>query len=72
MLIDQLKKYFCKICGYCFVEWWVKLNNISRSIFWFLSVFVVVVVVTENLLFLRASNSFSWMVFGICFMTFGG
>ena len=37
MSVDQSKKNFCKICGYCFVEWWVKPNNISRSIFWFLS-----------------------------------
>ena len=32
MSIDQLKKNFCNICGYCFVEWWVKPNNISRKV----------------------------------------
>ena len=37
MSIDQLKKHFCNICVYCFIEWWVKPNIISRSIFWFLS-----------------------------------
>ena len=37
MSIDQSKKYLCSICGYCFAEWWFKPNNISRSIFWFLS-----------------------------------
>ena len=36
MSFGQLKKYFCNICGHCFFEWWVKPNNISRSIFCFL------------------------------------
>ena len=31
MSADQLKKYFCNICGYCLVECWVRPNNISRS-----------------------------------------
>ena len=35
MSIDQSKIYFCNICGYCFVEWGFKPNNISRSICWF-------------------------------------
>ena len=35
MSIDQSKKYFCNICGYDFVECWVRPNNILRSIFWF-------------------------------------
>ena len=36
MYVDQSKKNFCNICGYCFVEWSVKPNNISRSMFCFL------------------------------------
>ena len=40
---NQSKKYFCNICGYCFVECWVKPNNISRSIFLFLLLIIGVV-----------------------------
>ena len=36
MSVDQWKKNFCNTFEYCFVGWWVKRNNISRSIFWFL------------------------------------
>ena len=38
MLVDQSKKKFCNICGYCFVEWWIKPNNISKYflVLWFL------------------------------------
>ena len=36
MSVDQWKKNFCNIFEYCFVGWWVKPNNISRSIFCFL------------------------------------
>ena len=31
-----IKENFCNPCMYCFVEWWVKPNNISGAIFWFL------------------------------------
>ena len=40
MSADQSKKYFCNICRYCFLECWVKPNNISRAIFRFLSLII--------------------------------
>ena len=88
MSIDKLKKFFCNICGYCFVEWWVN-PDISRSIFWFLSlifgvfkinfettfsqsIFVFTFCCVEYLLIKRFFDSLLWIEFGIFFMTFGG
>ena len=66
MSIDQLKKYFCNICGYCFVKRWVEPNNILRSIFWFLLlIFGVFKVNFEPTLFFRTSSYSHFAVLNI-------
>ena len=70
------------ICGYCFIELCVKPNNISTSIFRFMSLIFGVFKSTLNSLqsifgftFRCVEyffDSFSWMELRICFMAFGG
>ena len=54
MSIDQSKKWFCNICGYCVVIRWVKPSNISRSIFWFLSLIFGVIKISFEPTFLQS------------------
>ena len=66
MSVDQAKKTFCSICEYCFVKWWVKLKNISSSIFCFLTlIFLVYLKSTLNPLFFRVSSNSHFAVLNI-------
>ena len=62
---DQSKKYFYNVCGYYFVESWVKPNNISKHIFWFCCWFLVYLKSTLNRLFFRASSYSQFVVLNI-------
>ena len=59
-LMINWRKNVCYICGYCFVEWWVKPNNILRSIFWFLSLIFSVFKINFEPTFLQSIFVFTF------------
>ena len=58
LLIDQ-RKIFATLWIHCFVEWRVNRNNVSSSIFWYLSlIFGVIKSILSRLLFRASSYSY--------------